>query len=346
MFNQDIKISIGLVTYNRISLLKEAINSILDQEYKNIEVIISNDYVEEPLSLIDLGIISDNRFRLVNQRTNLGELENMNYVLKQATGDWFTWLGDDDLFHPRFLITMRSILANKNTSYLSAIYTDYFTGNQTPISWSANEDVNCSSFDQLTFPLVYTGREIKMIGCYGLIRTKALKLIGGMPCLGSSFGPYGDTLVPLLLSQCGQIIYCHSKLLFLRTHPGSLSCSTTDLQAYRTASKDFLSRIDFLYQAPSFPRVLVNKVTLNMLTWFSVDEWAILSRNPSVKLFEKISIFTRNLRVVNFPKLNTVNKVVYLSFLVKMTIRSSLKLLIQGLRKLVSHISGGSRWSL
>ena len=44
------KITIGITTFNRISLLKESINSILVQNYSNLELIISNDYIQTPLT--------------------------------------------------------------------------------------------------------------------------------------------------------------------------------------------------------------------------------------------------------------------------------------------------------
>ena len=37
------KITIGIVTYDRINLLKRAILSILSQSYKNYEILIGND---------------------------------------------------------------------------------------------------------------------------------------------------------------------------------------------------------------------------------------------------------------------------------------------------------------
>ena len=45
----------------------------------------------------------DPRIRFVNHPTNLREVGNMNALLREATGRYFTWLFDDDLYEPGFL---------------------------------------------------------------------------------------------------------------------------------------------------------------------------------------------------------------------------------------------------
>ena len=51
--------SIGIPTYNRIELLKQTIQSILDQTWEDYEVIIVNDFIDKPLSFrpssVDFG---------------------------------------------------------------------------------------------------------------------------------------------------------------------------------------------------------------------------------------------------------------------------------------------------
>lgn len=85
MINQpDIKITIGITTYDRPEFLKEAVNSVLNQSYKNFELIISNDFIEAPISFSSLGIKSDSRIRIVNQKKNLSEVRNMNFLLESA----------------------------------------------------------------------------------------------------------------------------------------------------------------------------------------------------------------------------------------------------------------------
>ena len=90
--------SIGIPTYNRIELLKQTIQSILDQTWEDYEVIIVNDFIDKPLSFEDIGIL-DKRLKIINNINNLGEAANLNFILSQAKGKYFTWQFFDILLH-------------------------------------------------------------------------------------------------------------------------------------------------------------------------------------------------------------------------------------------------------
>jgi glycosyltransferase involved in cell wall biosynthesis len=86
--------SIGLTTYNRKDLLIQTLNSLQAQTFTDFEIIIGNDYTEEILTSESLGI-RDPRIRIINNRKNIGERENMNSLLGEARGRYFTWQFDD-----------------------------------------------------------------------------------------------------------------------------------------------------------------------------------------------------------------------------------------------------------
>jgi len=92
--------TIAIPTYNRECSLKDIVTCYLDQEFQNFEIIIANDYIDKKLSMKSLGIESDSRVTIINNERNLGELENMNFLLDQAKGYYFTWQFDDDPCNP------------------------------------------------------------------------------------------------------------------------------------------------------------------------------------------------------------------------------------------------------
>ena len=101
--------TIGATTYNRHELLRQALSSILAQTFADFEVIVGNDYTDEVLSAEQFGI-SDPRIRFVNHPHNLREVGNMNALLGMASGRYFTWIADDDLYEPDFLQTAYDLL--------------------------------------------------------------------------------------------------------------------------------------------------------------------------------------------------------------------------------------------
>ncbi len=91
-------ITVVITTYNRPDTLRQTIQSVLDQTYKNLEILVIDDCSlgNEINNLIkDLQRI-DNRISFYKQSQNRGFEENLNYYVKLAKGEFFLWLNDDD----------------------------------------------------------------------------------------------------------------------------------------------------------------------------------------------------------------------------------------------------------
>lgn len=92
------KVIAVVVTYNRKELLKEAIEALLNQEYKNCDILIvdnastdgTRDYIDE--------LLKDTRVHYENTGANLGGAGGFNYGMKRAVelGYEYIWIMDDD----------------------------------------------------------------------------------------------------------------------------------------------------------------------------------------------------------------------------------------------------------
>lgn len=301
------KISIGIVTYKRPFFLKQAVESVLQQKYNFFELIISNDDPNSKLSFRSIGIKKDSRIKIINQSTNLGEIDNLNYVLKKSKGDWFVWLGDDDLMHPDFLYLARQRIANfsnQDNSEIVAYYSDYYKSDKLNFIFSKiknNPKILYLGFKN--FLDLYSSNKINLIGTYGLLHRKTLIKIGGILRLGSHFSPYSDTLIPILLAKEGLICWEDSSLILLRTHSNSLSVKSHCFNAYISAEKDFISYLHSL-NLQIYPVSYINKIYANFIKWFAINEWAVLSRNPNLGYLQKVNLFFMHQVRSNFPKLS------------------------------------------
>lgn len=229
-------ITIGITTYNRKAMLVECVKSILDQPFLDFEVLIGNDYTEEKLSLEDLGIV-DPRVSIVNHAVNLGEVENMKYLLDHAAGEHFTWLADDDAYHPHFLGITHDALTNECA--LDCVFTNYWSSDvwtSTPSVAPENCTVKVLSADQ--FLEQYLTKQIRLLGCYGVFRSSFVRKLGGMRRAGNGFGPYSDNLLGIKAGTLGRVAYIDQPLIFYRIHSGSLSCTSDSLEAYTSAQHD------------------------------------------------------------------------------------------------------------
>ncbi len=95
-------VSVIIPTYNRPDYLKEAIKSAVNQTYKNIEIIVSDDASpDNPQKLIES--FQDPRIRFRRNSKNLGISLNVIGAFQEAKGKYVASLNDDDVWNDDFL---------------------------------------------------------------------------------------------------------------------------------------------------------------------------------------------------------------------------------------------------
>lgn len=94
--------TIAIPTYNREKYIKQSINSVLDQTYKNFELLILDNCSTDNTGKI-VKNISDIRIRYLKNERNIGMINNWNKCVELAEGDYLIILGDDDKLYPEFL---------------------------------------------------------------------------------------------------------------------------------------------------------------------------------------------------------------------------------------------------
>jgi glycosyltransferase involved in cell wall biosynthesis len=98
------RVTIGLPTLNRSGLAQRAIRSVLDQTYRDIELVVSDDVsTDDTVARVEETIDRTGNSRLVlfKQKERLGLVRNFDFCLRHATGEFFLLLGDDDLLQPQ-----------------------------------------------------------------------------------------------------------------------------------------------------------------------------------------------------------------------------------------------------
>jgi len=104
MTSQVPKVSIGLPVYNGENYLREALESILQQDYADFELIISDNASTDATQTICLEYAArDCRVRYHRNEFNIGASGNHNRLVKLARGQYFKWGSHDDVHLPGFL---------------------------------------------------------------------------------------------------------------------------------------------------------------------------------------------------------------------------------------------------
>lgn len=96
------KFSIITPTYKRSELLRRAVDSVLNQTYKDWELIIVNDTPGDTSYLPFASSINDPRIRYYTNTTNRGVNFSRNFGLDNVSADskWVIFLDDDDYLAP------------------------------------------------------------------------------------------------------------------------------------------------------------------------------------------------------------------------------------------------------
>ena len=88
-------ISVIIPTYNRGNLIKRAINSILNQTYQNIEIIVVDDCSNDNTEEVVKGINSS-KIKYIKHEKNYGACRARNTGIENASGDYIAFLDSDD----------------------------------------------------------------------------------------------------------------------------------------------------------------------------------------------------------------------------------------------------------
>ena len=117
------KISIGIPVYNGDSYLNSAIDSVLNQNFKDFELIISdNASTDKTDEICEKYKAKDKRIRYFKQKFNLGGVNNFKFVLDKSIGKYFMWLAADDIFGNKdFLKILNDELSEKYNYYFPEV---------------------------------------------------------------------------------------------------------------------------------------------------------------------------------------------------------------------------------
>lgn len=116
-------VSVGMPVYNGAKYIRQALDSILNQTYKDFEVVIcDNASTDDTQSICEDYAKRDPRIRYYRNEKNLGAAPNYNKTFKLARGRYFNWFAHDDLFASNYLEQCVMMLeANPDTVLCSSV---------------------------------------------------------------------------------------------------------------------------------------------------------------------------------------------------------------------------------
>ena len=113
-------VSILIPTYNRENFIAETIKSAQNQSYKNLEIIVVDNFSKDKTCEIVKKIATkDKRIKLFCNESNVGPVRNWLKCINLASGQYGKFLWSDDLIHPLFVEeTLSLLLKNKKLAFV------------------------------------------------------------------------------------------------------------------------------------------------------------------------------------------------------------------------------------
>jgi glycosyltransferase involved in cell wall biosynthesis len=211
------KVSVFVLTYNQKDFIQETIESILIQQYPNMEIVIGDDGSTDGAQEILLQYKKNypDLFKLILSQRNEGITANCNKILKECTGKYVAWLGGDDIWLPGKLSKQVSLLEKNPDAALCVSKVKWFDSktNKTLLIYPRGDfDVS----DMNNIEIAY------YIGCNGssyVFRSDAIPKYGFEP----SIPMVSDWLFVIEVLRKNRVIFINEALARYRRHGASMS---------------------------------------------------------------------------------------------------------------------------
>ena len=168
-------VSIGLLVFNGQNGLARALDSLVGQDYPNLEIIISdNASTDATPDICKKYVQKDSRIKYSRSEKNLGAIWNSNRVFKVSSGKYFMWAAHDDVREQSFVSSCVGKMEQCPEAVLCHTHTATYIEGRKELLYVTNLD----SFEGAT-GLVERYREtlknFPTIAIYGLYRSSAMR---------------------------------------------------------------------------------------------------------------------------------------------------------------------------
>lgn len=120
-------VSVIMGVYNTEAwMLREAVGSILNQDYRKLEFILVDDGSDVPVSSV-LSEIKDERLLLLRNERNIGLTKSLNIALRHAAGKYIARMDADDISLPDRISTQVAFMEKRRDIAVCATRAEYFS---------------------------------------------------------------------------------------------------------------------------------------------------------------------------------------------------------------------------
>jgi glycosyltransferase involved in cell wall biosynthesis len=202
-------ISVCLLVYNHAALVQSSVESVLAQDFRDFELILSDDCsTDGSWDVLQTLAAADPRIRLLRTPRNLGMCGNANFAVAAARGRYIALLHHDDLCARELLGAWLAVIEHHpEMGFVSNGYANY-----------ASDVLHCESFPECSEGVSVLERRLlprwdSPFRGTALIRRSAWEAVGGMR---ERFGMLADVDLWMRLCARGSVGYVAKPLITVR----------------------------------------------------------------------------------------------------------------------------------
>lgn len=212
----DEQIDVLLATYNGEKYLKEQIDSILEQSYKNIRLIISDDCSKDgTVEIIKQYQQKDNRVILYEQKINLGYVKNFEFLLTKVENEIYMLSDQDDVWKNDKIEKSYKKLKQEDADM---VFTDVeiVDSNLKPLYPSFNKFMKLERKIKKTSGVERQYLYNCVTGCTVMSKKKFIEKM--LPFPTNSKYLIHDMWMGLIVSMYGKMVYLDETTIYYRQH--------------------------------------------------------------------------------------------------------------------------------
>lgn len=176
------KFSILIPVYNDEEYLKQCLDSVVNQSYENIEIVIVNDgSTDKSIEVINDYAAKDKRIKVITQ-DNQGVCKARNKLIENASGEYVLFLDADDYIDCNLCSEMLNIIKNYNPDLITFDYTVLYSNSSMIVSNNDKSIEVKSSVEVLKNEYLFNSKKYDMVlwrRCYKNDIIKSVKFLDG-----------------------------------------------------------------------------------------------------------------------------------------------------------------------
>lgn len=218
------KVTVAIPTYNRAELLAGCIESVLAQDYPDLQLLVlDNASQDDTQEVVRLLAKQDRRITYIRHETNIGFVRNWNSIIEVNKSQYLTIVPDDDLLLPGFISESVQALDEHKSAGFSLALAKFMDNNGDVLDQKQDAgdmpDGLINGLDYIDLCIAWRGTSI--FTATTMMRAAALAEVGSFD------SPHSwntiDSNLSFRLASRFDIVFLRKELAQIRVHPGQLS---------------------------------------------------------------------------------------------------------------------------